>query len=465
MVITNFQADVVVVGGGVAGVMAAVAAGRTGVRVLLVERCGFLGGNATGGLVGPFSTTYFNDEKVIAGLTDEVIERLDELGATLGTQKCPYPPGTTFGTGGWITTFDAEKLKFVLDDMVAGAGVQVLYNTQMHHVNLSEKNTINDVLVHSKAGTHSISGKIFIDATGDGDLAALSGAKFNVGSEDGEIQPATLIVDVSNVDLNKIKQYMVVHPEEFAWSTFPEYDKNPTRPCVAGSGFLSLIRNAKQNGELQLGRSRITFFSGVNEGQLKLNATRVNTRKIDDLETLSASEVEGRNQVRSLVNFIKKYIPGCENAEICAMGDYIGVRESRRVIGEYILNREDVLSGARFPDAIGCGAYPIDKHKPDDYGDDVILDDVWIELEDAYDIPYRCLLPLGIDNLLVAGRPISTTHDAMGSTRLMVHCMVTGQAAGAAAALSIRSRKNPRNISIESLQTELINQNAFIRKN
>lgn len=465
MVTESFHSDVVVVGGGVAGVMAAVAAGRKGAGVILVERCGFLGGNATGGLVGPFSTTYFNDEKVIAGLTDEVIERLEELGATLGTQKCPYPPGVTFGTGGWITTFDAEKLKFVLDDMIADAGVKVLYHTQMHQVNVSEKGVINDILVHSKAGTHCISGRIFVDATGDGDLAALSGAKFNVGSKDGEVQPATLIVDVNNVDLKKIKHYMVAYPEEFAWATFPEYDKNPVRPCVAGSGFLSLIRKAKKIGELQLGRSRITFFSGVYEGQVKLNATRVNIRKIDDIETLSASEIEGRNQVRSLTNFIKNYLPGCENAEICAMGDYIGVRESRRIIGDYILNREDVLMGARFPDAIGCGAYPIDKHKPDDHGDDLILDDVWIELEDAYDIPYRCLLPLGIENLLVAGRPISTTHDAMGSTRLMVHCMVTGQAAGVAAALSICTGKDPRNINIETLQTELIKQNAFIRKN
>lgn len=459
-----FSADVVVVGGGVSGVAAAVAASRIGARVILIEQHSFLGGNATGGLVGPFSTTYFNDKKVIAGIVDEVISGLAAHNATLGTQKCPYPPGVSFGTGGWITTFDPEILKIVFDELVTDAGVKVLFNTHLRDVMVSKESDIKLIWAASKAGKHCIAGRIFIDTTGDGDLAAYAGTTFEVGSENGDIQPASLMVDVDHVDFNQLKQYAVNHPEEFAWITYPYYHDEQERVCIAGSGFLSLIREAKRKGDLILGRNRITFFSGVQKDRLKLNATRLDIPKTDDIQAISSVETGARVQVNSLIGFIRKYLPGCQGADICAMGDYIGVRESRRIMGEYVLNREDVLSGARFADAIGCGAYPIDKHKSSDQEEDEVLDDVWIELEDAYDIPYRCLVPLEINNLLVAGRPISTTHDAMASTRLMVHCMVTGQAAGVAAGLSTKFNVAPRDVDVELLQSELIKQKAFIRK-
>lgn len=459
----NYFADIVIIGGGVSGVAAAVGARRIGAKVLLVERHSYLGGNATGGLVGPFSTTYFDNKKVIAGIVDDIIIRLQMSRATLGTQKCPYPPGTTFGTGGWITTFDHEILKFVLDDLVNEAKIEVLFGTQLTNVEVSESGEICLLTVVSKGGTLQIKGNLFIDATGDGDLAVLAGAKYEIGSANGDIQPATLMVDIANVEIEKIVQYAINYPEEFAWITFPEYSKDPNRVCVAGSGFVSHIRDAKKKGDLILGRNRITFFSGVQKNRMKLNATRVNYVEIDNNESITSAEFEARKQARSLLDFVQQYLPGCRNARICAMGDYIGIRESRRIMGEYVLTREDVLSGARFDDAIGCGAYPIDKHKSGEQGDEEILDDVWIELQDAYDFSYRCLLPLGIDNLLVAGRPISTTHDAMASTRLMVHCMVTGQAAGVAAGISTQTGKKPKDIDIKFLQKELKKQNVFIR--
>lgn len=464
MSISEYSADVIVVGGGVSGVCAAIAARRTGATVVLVERLGFLGGNATGGLVGPFSTTYFAGEKVIAGLVDEIFARLAKHHATLGTQKCPYPPGTTFGTGGWITTFDSEILKCVFDEMVLEAGIKVLFHSQLSEVSITEDLKLNKIWVNTKNDRYCIDGKVFIDATGDGDLAAVSGVPYEVGSTNGEVQPATLIIDINSVNLSKIKEYMTRNPKDFAWLTFPESTNGSERVCIAGSGFHSLISKAKSNDDLILGRNRITFFSCVQADRLKLNATRVGGVNIENIGWYSSAETQARAQALSLLNFVKKYLPGCENAEIASMGHYLGIRESRRIIGEYILNQNDVISGKRFPDAIGCGAYPIDKHKSTTLEPDEIMDDSWIELEDAYDIPYRCLVPSRIEQLLVVGRPISTTHNAMASTRLMVHCMVTGQAAGVAAGISTRLGTCPRSIDINILQNILIKQNAYIRK-
>lgn len=464
MSIDECSADVIVVGGGVSGVCAAIAASRSGSSVILIERQSFLGGNATGGLVGPFSTTYFADTKVISGLVDEIIFRLAKYNATLGTQKCPYPPGTTFGTGGWITTFDSEILKCVFDEMISEAGIKVFFHSQLSEVSVSDNFHLRKIWVNSKDGRHCFVGKIFIDATGDGDLAASSGAAFEIGSSSGNVQPATLIVDISNINLSKIKEYIISHPHDFAWFTFPEYHDDPNRVCLAGSGFLSLILRAKRNRELIIGRNRITFFSGVQKDRLKLNATRLNGIDINNIDCLSLAEINARVQALSLIFFVRKYIPGCEDAEIAAMGDYLGIRESRRIIGEYSLNYDDVISGKRFPDSIGCGAYPIDQHKSTVLEPEEMMDDRWIELTDAYDIPYRCLVPTRIEQLLVSGRPISTTHDAMASTRLMVHCMVTGQAAGVAAGISVRTGISPRYIDIDLLQDELIEQKAYIRK-
>lgn len=449
-------------GGGPAGVCAAVAASRAGVRVLLVERHGYLGGNATGGLVGPFSTNYFAGKKVIAGLLDEVIERLAAKGATLGTQRCPYPPGTTFGTGGWITTFDSEVLKVVFDEMTLEAGVALSLHTCVVGAEVSQKE-LKGIYLQSKAGRHWIKGGVFVDATGDGDLAAFARARHEIGDETGMGQPATLIFELAGVDLAAIKQYMIDHPEEFAWQTFPELPSNPEQTCVAGSGFIGLIRQAKEKGELDLGRNRITFFSGVRPGWLKVNATRASGVDALNPVSLTKAETDARAQAFSLLKFMRQYVPGCQQAELARMGSYLGIRESRRIMGEYVLTAEDVLSGKRFNDAIGCGAYPLDKHKTGVVPAGEAMDDVWVELEDAYDIPYRCLVPLDVERLLVAGRPISVTHEAMASTRLMAHCMVTGQAAGVAAAISAREGVSPRSIPAKQIQAELTAQGAYIR--
>lgn len=465
---TTLEVDVVVAGGGPAGVCAAVAAARAGARTLLVERYGFLGGNATAGLVGPFTTSYFGDTLVIAGLFQEIVALLTARHASPGTLKCPYPSGTTFGTGGYITPFDPYALRVVLDDLVRAAGVQTLLHSWVSDVLQHSDTCVAGLVVENKGGTYRLLADVVVDATGDGDVAAWAGSQYEVGeSGDHAVQPATLMVHLHNVDVDAVIAYVEAHPEEFAWRTLPTAatDLAPglRGEHVAGSGFLSLIREAKAARKLELGRNRITFFSGVYEGQFILNATRVGGFDAMDPEALSCAEMEGRQQAISVVDFARRMIPGFADARIAALATHMGVRESRRVVGRYMLTAEDIVRGRRFADAVGCGAYPIDLHRTVALSPDEPMDDEWLELEDAYDFPYRCLVPQDIEGLLVAGRPISTTHKAMASTRLMNQCMVTGQAAGVAAAIASRREVSTQDVPTRELQETLRRQGAIVR--
>jgi hypothetical protein len=464
----SLEVDIVVAGGGPAGVAAAVAAARTGARVLLVERYGFLGGNATAGLVGPFTANYFRDRLMIAGIFQEIVDRLKSRGASPGTLKCPYPPGTTFGTGGYITPFDPNALRVVFDELVCSAGVQLLFHSWVSDVHHDSDGRVDGLIVENKGGVYRLHANVVVDATGDGDVAAWAGAQYEVGDcGNRRVQPATLMVHLHDVDVDRVIEFVKAHPEEFAWKTLPiaaaGLAPGLRREHVAGSGFMSLIREAKAAGQLDLGRNRITFFSGVYEGQFILNATRVGDFDATDPEALTCAEMDARQQAISVVNFARRMIPGLADARIASLATHLGVRESRRIVGEYVLTADDVLRGRRFPDSIGCGAYGIDLHKTAPVSGKESLDDTWIELDDAYDFPYRCLVPRGLESLLVCGRPISTTHKAMASTRVMNQCMVTGQAAGVAAAIASMRALPIRDVPIHELQRNLVRQGSIVR--
>lgn len=466
---TDLQTDVVVAGGGPAGVAAAVAAARLGARTLLVERYGFLGGNATAGLVGPFTANYFGDRLMIAGFFQEIVDCLCAIGSSPGTLKCPYPPGTTFGTGGYITPFDPNALRIVLDELVCESGAEVLFHSQVVDVLTTSEGYVTGIVVQTKGGTLRLQTRVVVDASGDGDVAAWAGANFQLGDPStGGAQPATLMMYLSGVDVDEVIHYVSAHPNEFAWKTIPMAERplaqGLRRVYVAGSGFLSLVREAKAAGELRLGRNRITFFSGIHDGQFIVNATRVGGFDPTDPEALTQAEIEARRQAMSLVGFAQRRLPGFGSARIESLATHLGIRESRRITGEYILSAEDVLRGRRFHDAVGCGVYPIDLHKGVGVSPEDPMDDVWTELDDAYDFPYRCLIPSGLEGLLVCGRHISTTHEAMASTRLMNQCMVTGQAAGTAAAIACKMGVEVRGVPIAGLQQSLISQGAIVRR-
>ncbi|MDF2959349.1 MAG: glucose-inhibited division protein [Paenibacillus sp.] len=458
---SGYDYEVAVIGGGPAGVAAAIASARAGARTVLIEPSSFLGGAGTGSLVGPWMTNYFQDRQVIRGVFQDIVDELVTYEGSTGTVKCPYDkPGSTQGTGGYITPFDAEILKFVLNKLVLEAGVKLLLNTYVDQVN-AVNGKVESVGIRSKSSKTTIRAKQYIDATGDGDIAVSAGGSFEYGrNEDGLVQPVSALFKMSYVDLDTFIDYTLGHRDELVWVTYPVLPGNMpehfAKRMVALSGFNRVVAEAKEKGELNVGRERLTLFSDYRDGDVLFNATRVNRIDGTNNNDLIRAEVELREQVMSVVAFARKYLPGFGRASLSSAASRVGVRETRRILGDYVLTQDDVLHGAKFTDSIAKGCFPVDIHSPHDHTN------VWTELDDAYDIPYRSLLPVNLDNLLVAGRCISATHEALASARVQSHCMAIGQAAGVAASMAAEQNLMTREISIRQLQERLQSQNAIV---
>ncbi|MGP4079182.1 FAD-dependent oxidoreductase [Pseudalkalibacillus sp. R45] len=455
------QYDVAVIGGGPAGVAAAIAAGRMGVKTVLIEPNPYLGGAGTASMVGPWMTNYHQDTQVIKGIFQDIVDELVKYEGSTGTLKCPYDePGKTQGTGGHITPFDGEILKYVLHKLVVKAGVNLFLNTFVDQVN-SNEGTIESVGIRGKSFADTIKAKKFIDTTGDGDIAVQAGAEYEFGrKEDGLSQPVTAMFRMSYVDIDTFIEYTDRHRNDLVWLTYPILPDNlPSHfadKMVAVTGFNDLVAKGQESGELNLGRERITIFSDFKKGDVLFNATRLN--RIDGTKNTDVirAGLELKEQVLSLTSFARKHLPGFSNAFLSGASSQVGIRETRRIVGDYVLAQEDVLRGRKFDDGIAKGCFPVDIHSPTD------RKNVWVELEDAYDIPYRCLLPVGLENVLVAGRCLSATHEALASARVQSHSMAQGQAAGIAAAMSAANGVTTREINVSQLQKYLRDQNAIV---
>lgn len=458
---SSYDYDVAVIGGGPAGIAAAIAAGRTGSRTVLIEPSSILGGAGTGSLVGPWMTNYYQDEQVIRGVFQDVVDQLVAYEGSPGTVKCPYDQaGSTRGTGGHITPFDAEILKFVLNKLVIQSGVALLLNTYVEEV-VSSDGVITGIHTRSKSLKQPIRARMYVDATGDGDIAVAAGARYEQGrGSDGLTQPVSALFKMSYVDIDQFIDYTLRHRSDFVFITYPVLpDGLPphfAKRMVALSGFNELVEQGKRSGELNTGRERFTLFSDFRNGDVLFNATRLNRIDGTKRDDLIRAEIELREQVFSIVSFVRKYLPGFRLASLSSAASRVGVRETRRITGDYILNQDDVLNGAKFPDSIAKGCFPIDIHSPGDQTN------VWTELKDAYDVPYRALCPAGLSNLLVAGRCISATHEALASVRVQSHCMATGQAAGVAAAIAASQDIANREVKYSELSSELLAQRAVV---
>lgn len=441
------EADVVVVGGGPAGINAAIASGRLGAKTVLIERYGFLGGMSTIALVYPWMTFHTETgEQVIKGIAQEIVDRLQERGGSPGHLR------DTVGFVSTVTPYHPELYKLVAVEMLKEAGVKLFVHSFVDQVNVVE-NELSSVTLTSKSGKYEIRGKVFVDATGDADVAYLAGAPTSKGRDtDGLTQPMTMKFRMRGVDLEQVKQYMLDHPEEFYHKT--PFDQLSSIPLTGVQGFYT---HWKLSG-VPINRDQVLFFTGPEPDEVLINCTRVQGLDGTDVEDLTEAEEEGRKQVLLMSEFLKNKVPGFSQASISAVGTQIGIRETRRIVGEYSLTIDDVVAGRRFPDVIARSGYPIDIHDPSGKG--VVAAD--IEGEGAYDIPYRCLLSNKIDNLLAAGRCISTTHEALATTRLTPSCMATGQAAGTAAALAIKDGTIPRMIDVSKLQEQLRLANAVL---
>lgn len=403
--------DIVVIGGGISGTMAAIASARQGSKTLLIERYGALGGMATSGLVQPITTWGINDSYVISGTGKKILENMASKHDQAATAMSTYGP-----------TCDAEYLKKELEDIAIENGVSLLYHTWVRSVEMKSTDVISHITAFSKNGDFNIYGKVFIDATADGDICAFAGVPFE-SSEDSEGQQAmTLMMIVSGIDQDRILDREKMQE---IW------DKHRV--------------NSRQ----------LTLFWHPRKGSTYVNMTSISSLNGLDPTDLTKATIECRKQAWDILDVFRNYMPGFENAYIEQTAPTLGIRETRRIKGQYILSADDVLSGREFDDSIARASCPIDIHPRNNEPA------VYQVLKKSYSIPYRALTTNEISNLIATGRCISTDQEAHSSVRRMGPGFALGEAAGIAAALALENN-DVRNISINQLQTILKSYNGII---
>jgi len=417
--------DVVVVGAGSAGSAAAISAARTGATTLLVDRLGFMGGTSTS-VLDTFYAFYTPGEapqRVVGGLGWQVVERLAREGV------CFERPNT-YGAGTGVT-YDQETLKLVWEQLAHEAGVELLLHTWVTGVR-ADAGRLDAVRAWNKGGERWFEAAAFVDASGDADLCWLAGVPYEDMHTSGQVQSLSTLFRLANVDLERARQT----PKKELWE---------------------LMRAAAETGEYRLPRLEGSWHRTPFEGVVMVHMTRIPRVDATDPVALTDAELEGRRQVREYHRFLRDRVPGFEHSVVVGTSPSIGVRESRRVIGDYQLTRDDVLGARRFEDEIAlCGA-PIEDHHAGG-------DTEWryVEGGGVYGIPYRSLLASGIEGLLVAGRCFSATHDAHASARSMATCMAMGQAAGTAAAMAAAAGVTPRQVSADQLRVQLRRDGALL---
>ncbi len=438
-------AEVMVVGSGPAGLAAAIASARTGARTLLVERYGFLGGNLTAGLVGPCMTSYSLDGRtqLIKGIFEEMVLRMERVGGAIHPSKVAagssYAGFIVYGHDK-VTPFDPEAAKMVAMEMCLEAGVGLLLHTFVVDTTV-DQGAVTGVITASKSGLQALRAAVTVDCSADADVAARAGVPFQLGrTEDGLTQPMTLFFRVANVDDARVEAYVRAHPEDY-------------RP------FASLVQQARERGEFPSPRRGVGLYRTLEPGVWRINTTRIQRRVGTDAVDLTRAEIEGRQQVKALIQFFRTSLPGFERAELLDTATHIGVRETRRIQGEYTLTLEDLAQGREFDDVIALAGYPVDIHSPT--GDGGGATGEWTTAN-IYQIPYRALVPVRVDQLLVAGRSLSATHEAQAAVRVMPPAFAMGQAAGTAAAIAVARGVAPRRISVRELQAALLRAGAYL---
>jgi len=418
--------EVVVLGGGPAGIAAACAAGRAGRSTMLVERYGFLGGAGTAAGLANFcglhAKVHGEHRQVVHGVADEVLDRLKSMGALAA-------PHLLFGGRIQAQAYDASAYKLAADQILADAKVRLLF----HAVAVGFREA--HLLVETKSGRRAIRGRMFIDCSGDGDLACWAGAPYEVGDGKGNMLYPSTMYRIGGVDPVRAGN---------AWETIAQRMEEAER---AGRRFprkKPIVRPQPNPVEWRANLTQLrnpdgTAVSGI------------------DAEQLAWGEVEGRRQVWDTFQFIRETTPGFERAYIAEIAPQVGIRETRRVGGVYRLTEDDVLDCVDFPDAIGVNGWPVEDHKAGD------VEFRFQRAPRGYNqLPYRMLVPLGVDNLLVAGRCASMTHGGQSAARVSGPCYAMGQAAGSAAHLALKFGVAPPDVDIGELQTHLMQNGAWL---
>ena len=453
--------DVVVAGGGPSGLMAAIAAARTGARTLLVEQNGYVGGLAVIGL--PLHGFYNNrEERIMGGIPREMVERLMDMDAAADARNTAIGPprgrGSPKFNAKWII-YDPEAFKYLALEMLQESGVELLLHTFVSDVVL-DGGSIAGLVVEGKSGRSLIPAARVVDCTGDGDVAARAGAPFEKGREgDAQLQPMTPLFILSGVNTRLALEAatMRLRPMQTIGSAYWESH------CHGYNVDLTAWRKPLHQ-EIPEFAEILSAFNAFDYGTGVLycgNMIHIPGLDGSDSASLTRAEMSGRTLVWRLVQFLRLHVAGFQDAHLVSTLPWIGVRETRRILGDYVLGYEDVVAARHFDDVIGLCGYRVDIHG---YDGGPVYDEpkagTQVEGYGAYDIPYRCLLPQRVENLLVAGRCVSATHEAQGSLRVMGTCMGMGHAAGTAAALSVQEDVPPRELAVSLLTEALLDQGA-----
>lgn len=440
--------DVIIAGGGTAGWVAALSAARMNRKVLMIEKKGYLGGTLASGL--PIHGFFDGHQRqVVKGIAHEFIERLAAAGQSTGYHY----------TDLWFNAFvvmNSAAVKPVIFDMLHEADVDLLLFSQIIGCHRHGQ-FIKSVVVQNKSEQEVIAGDVFIDATGDAWLASLAGAEMQRMPE--HTQPPSLVLRIENVDVGRLRTYLCEHPENYlSYRLRP--GKQLTKDFIENTQFFftfpDKVRKLEYKGNYSPFIDRFMFTTMPNTNGVIVNMLRAHQVDCTSSHSLTRASIEMYRNVLHLIEGFKTHIPGFENCYLCDCEPEIQVRETRRIDGEYTLSFDDVMQGAAFTDSIAVGGYFIDIHSPTD------AHGTWVRTDKGYGIPYRTMLPKRLENLLVTGRCISGTREASASYRVMATCMALGQAAGTAAALSLKEGCSFRSINVNLLRDILRDQEAVV---
>lgn len=443
--------DVAVIGGGPGGFPAAVAAARGGARTVLVERTAALGGAAASGL-GILGFLDRAGNKALGGIAQELIDRLAVLGGSPGHFRCPVHNS--------ITPVSADLVKIVTAQMCEEAGVDILFDQELIGAEADGGN-LTSVTVYGKLTLTEISADVFIDATGDGDLAYLAGVPHTRG-QDGTttMQPSTLMFTVTGHDLPRLFDYLEAHPgemgikEDYAAGYDVEFLRRTPGHCFIG--LTDSIAEARAAGKFTVPRNQFIYITTASDRLLAINTSRVIRIDASDPRELSKGVELGYRQVLEIVDFLRDNIPGFEEVEIAQIAPALGVRETRHFEGRTRLTLDDLYSESTKSEAVALSGYNIDVHSGNSDGIDLEL------VEEAFGIPYGCLIPKNVHGLLLSGRTISMDSSAFASARAMGPCMAIAEAAGTAAAMARAGHIDPRELEVQDLRDRLRAQGAIL---